>query len=108
MCGMSLTCPRAGCHTKVSYRDEVIKQVVIHGMRNIEIKQVVLSGSGSGELKTLAELVTYISAEESAMTKTVRLRCTVTVHVSDCTNCRQTDTFPAIFLNFIIFLIELK
>ena len=25
MCGMTLTCPRAGCHTKVSYRDEVFK-----------------------------------------------------------------------------------
>ena len=39
----------------------------------MEIKQRVLSRSGSGELKTLAELVTYISAEESAMTKTLRL-----------------------------------
>ena len=73
MCGMTLTCPREGCGTNVSYRDEVVKQVVIHGMRNMEIKQRVLSRSGTGELKTLAELVTYISAEESAMSETLRL-----------------------------------
>ena len=34
VCGMTLICPREGCDTKVSYREEVVKQVVIHGMRN--------------------------------------------------------------------------
>ena len=42
-------------------------------MRNMEIKQRVLSRSSSGELGTLAQLVAYISAEESAMNETLRL-----------------------------------
>ena len=73
MCGMTVKCPKADCDTDVSYRDEVVQQVVIHGMSNMDIKQRVLSRSGSGELDTLAKLVEYISAEESAMSETVSL-----------------------------------
>ena len=73
MCGMTVRCPKEDCDTDVSYRDEVVQQVIIHGMSNLDIKQRVLSRSGSGELDTLARLVEYISAEESAMSETVSL-----------------------------------
>ena len=73
MCGMMVKCPKDGCNTDVSFRDEVVQQVIIHGMSNMDIKQRVLSRSGSGELDTLAKLVEYISAEESAMSESVRL-----------------------------------
>ena len=45
-------------------RDEVVKQMIIHGLINSEIKQQVLSRTGNDELPTLAELVNYIAAEE--------------------------------------------
>ena len=73
MCGMTVKCPTEGCNTDVSFRDEVVKQVVIHGMSNMDIKQRVLSRSGNGELETLTDLVNYISAEESALTETASL-----------------------------------
>ena len=68
MCGMTIKCPKHGCGTQVSYRDEVVKQVIIHGMGNTEIKQRVLSRCGNSELSTLSELVDYVSAEEAALT----------------------------------------
>ena len=70
MCGMTMKCPKVGCNTEVSDRDEVVKQVIIHGMGNIEIKQRVLSRCGNSELSTLADLVDYVSAEESSLTET--------------------------------------
>ena len=73
MCGMTMKCPKLGCDTEVSYRDEVVKQVIIHGMVNVEIKQRVLSRCGNSELSTLADLVDYVSAEESALTETTSL-----------------------------------
>ena len=66
-------CPKHGCDTEISYRDEVVKQVIIHGMGNIEIKQRVLSRCGNGELSTLSDLVDYVSAEEAALTETASL-----------------------------------
>ena len=62
MCGMQVQC--TGCQQNVSYRDEVVKQMIIHGLVNCEIKQRVLSRTGNDELPTLAELVNYIAAEE--------------------------------------------
>ena len=76
MCGMTVKCPIEGCNTDVSFRDEVVKQVIIHGMANLEVKQRVLSRSGNGELDTLSKLVDYISAEEAAMSETVSLSTT--------------------------------
>ena len=73
MCAMTVKCPSDGCNTDVPYRDEVVQQVIIHGMANMDVKQRVLSRSGSGELDTLAKLVDYISAEEAALTETVSL-----------------------------------
>merc|ERR1711952_223018 len=73
MCGMTVKCPTEGCNTDVSFRDEVVKQVVIHGMSNMDIKQRVLSRSGNGELETLTDLVNYISAEETSLTETASL-----------------------------------
>ena len=77
MCGMSIKCPKDGCGTEVSYRDEVVKQVLLHGMCNMEIKQRVLSRCGNGELGSLADLVDYISAEESALNETASLSANV-------------------------------
>ena len=62
MCGMQVQC--SDCQQNVSYRDEVVKQMIIHGLLNSEIKQRVLSRTGNDELQTLAELVNYIAAEE--------------------------------------------
>ena len=62
MCGMQVQC--TGCQHNVSYRDEVVKQMIIHGLLNSEIKQRVLSRTGNDELQTLDELVNYIAAEE--------------------------------------------
>ena len=73
MCAMTIKCPKDECGTDVSYRDEVVKQVIIHGMINLEIKQRVLSRCGNGELSTLADLIDYVSAEESALTETASL-----------------------------------
>ena len=73
MCAMTIKCPKDECGTEVSYRDEVVKQVIIHGMINLEIKQRVLSRCGNGELSTLADLIDYVSAEESALTETASL-----------------------------------
>ena len=52
MCGMQVRCP--DCQQNVSYRDEVVKQMIIHGLSNSEIKQRVLSRTGNDELPTLA------------------------------------------------------
>ena len=86
MCGMTVKCPKEGCNTEVSFRDEVVKQVIIHGMANLEVKQRVLSRSGNGELETLSKLVDYISAEESAMSETVSL----STNISSISRVRQS------------------
>ena len=88
MCGMVVRCPKDGCHTEVSYRDKVVKQVIIHGMINLEIKQRVLSRCGNSELSPLAELVDYVSAGESALTETDSLSnpCNVVSHIKQSTN----------------------
>ena len=62
MCGMIMKC---SCGLDNSYRDLVVHQLVIHGMRDQEIRQRVLSRNTSGDLTTLAKLVDYIAAEEA-------------------------------------------
>ena len=59
MCGMHVKCQQ-----NVSYRDEVVMQMIIHGLVNSEIKLRVLRRTGNDELPTLAELVNYVAAEE--------------------------------------------
>jgi hypothetical protein len=66
-CGMTVKCPT--CQVDLSYRDEVVKPMIIHGLANNEIKQRVLSRTGNDELKSLAELVSYIASEESSFSE---------------------------------------
>ena len=57
------------CGLDNSFRDLVVHQLVIHGMRDQEISQRVLSRNTSGDLTTLAKLVDYIAAEEAGALK---------------------------------------
>ena len=67
MCGMSVRC--VTCQVDISYRDEVVKQIIITGMFNLDIRQRVLSRTKIGELPTLSTLVEYIAAEEASVTE---------------------------------------
>ena len=62
LCKMEVKCT---CDNSVSYRDEVVKQIIIHGMNNQEIKTRVLSKTTSGELDTLAKMIAYIGIPKS-------------------------------------------
>ena len=62
MCSMTVKCT---CDNLISYRDNVIQQLVIHGMRDSDIRIRVLSRNTNGELTTLQKLVDYIQAEEA-------------------------------------------
>ena len=53
------------CEQCVSYRDNVIQQLVIDGMCDGDIRVRVLSRNTNGELTTLQKLVDYIQAEEA-------------------------------------------
>ena len=66
MCCMDVKC---NCVLYVLYRDEVVHQVVIHGMRDQEIRTRVLSRNTSSDLTTLAKLVDYIAAEEDGLSE---------------------------------------
>ena len=70
MCGMTVTCK---CGEGVSYRDHVIMQLVIHGMRDSDIRVRVLSRNTNGELTELAKLVDYIHAEEAGRNESTDL-----------------------------------
>ena len=72
MCGMSVKCNT--CQLDISYRDEVVKQIIIHGMFNLDIRQRVLSRTKVGELLTLSALVEYIAAEEASVTESHNLQ----------------------------------
>ena len=50
--------------TDVCYRDHVVHQIIIHGMRDNAIRVRVLSRNTSGELTTMDKLIDYIAAEE--------------------------------------------
>ena len=65
MCGMVVKCTNDACLRDVVYRDHVVHQLIIHGMRENNIRVRVLSRNTSGELTTLDELIAYISAEEA-------------------------------------------
>jgi len=51
------------CQENVSYRDEVIKSLVINGV-NQEVRQEVIRRISNGELSSLTSLVDFISAQE--------------------------------------------
>ena len=57
MCNMVIDCPNQTCGQRVSYRDHVVMQVIIHGLRDNDIRVRVLSRNTSGELTTLDKLV---------------------------------------------------
>ena len=103
MCGMTVTCT---CEREVSYRNNVIQQLVIHGMRDNDIRIRVLSRNTSGELTTLDNLVNYIQAEEAGrnessdlMSEThsinsIRKRSTFQKDKSKCAYCGQPCHTP--------------
>ena len=62
MCNMTVVCE---CNRAVTYRDNVIQQLVIHGMYDNDIRIRVMSRNTNGELTTLDKLVNYIQAEEA-------------------------------------------
>ena len=64
-CNMVVKCPNTTCQQDVTYRDHVVHQIIIHGMKNNDIRVRVLSRNTSGELTTLDKLINYIAAEEA-------------------------------------------
>ena len=66
MCGMMVKCT---CDLEVSYRDNVVQQLLIHGMRDTDIRVRVLSRNTNGEITTLAKLIDYIAAEEAGISQ---------------------------------------
>ena len=65
MCGMVVECTNQNCGQQVNYREQVVHQLVIHGMRDNGIRIRVLSRNTAGELTSLAKLIDYIAAEEA-------------------------------------------
>ena len=65
MCGMVITCPNQTCAKEVVFRDKVVHQMLIHGLRDNDIRVRVLSRNTSGELTTLDKLIDYVAAEEA-------------------------------------------
>ena len=76
MCGMTVTCT---CEKEVSYRNNVLQQLVINGMRDNEIRIRVLSRNTNGELVTLDKLVNYIQAEEAGRSESSDLKQMLTL-----------------------------
>ena len=66
LCDLFVTCSRAGCEQKTSYRDEVVLQALLRGMHDVDIRTRVLSRTQNDELSGLAAVVDYIAAEEAS------------------------------------------
>ena len=66
LCGMIVTCT---CGVENSYRDKVVMQVLLHGMRENDIRSKVLSRNTSGELLDLHQALDYIEAEEAGLSE---------------------------------------
>ena len=66
LCDLLITCSKAGCNQKTSYRDEVVLQALLRGMHDKDIRTRVLSRSQTDELKGLSAIVDYIAAEEAS------------------------------------------
>ena len=65
ICNMEVQCTNQECNQMVSYRDQVVMQVIIHGLCDNDIRVHVLSRNTSGELTTLDKLIDYIAAEKA-------------------------------------------
>ena len=65
MCCTITKFPNQTCGTDVSFRDLVVHQMLIHGMRDNNVRIRVLSRNTSGELTTLDKLIDYVAAEEA-------------------------------------------
>lgn len=63
LCGMTLEC--TSCQTVNSFRDKVVLQVMLHGMRDNEIRSKVMSRNTTGDLIGLHKTVDFIEAEEA-------------------------------------------
>lgn len=50
LCDLYVTCARAGCDQKTSYRDEVVLQALLRGMHDVDIRTRVLSRTQNDEL----------------------------------------------------------
>ena len=69
MCKISVLCE---CTREVSYRDNVIMHLIIHGMEDIiDIRIRFMSRKTSAELPTLDKLVKYIGDEEAGKKKII-------------------------------------
>ena len=77
LCGMTVTCT---CGVENSFRDKVVMQVLLHGMRENDIRSKVLSRNTTGELLELHQAVDYIEAEEAGLTEASDLHDHSTVH----------------------------
>ena len=66
LCDLFVSCSKAGCSQKTSYRDEVVMQALLKGMNDADIRTRVLSRTQNEELKTLSSVVDYIAAEEAS------------------------------------------
>ena len=73
MCGMTVSCTAANCEQVISYRDNVVQQIIIHGMRDNDVRIRVLSRNTAGELTTLPKLIDYIAAEEAGINESQNL-----------------------------------
>ena len=80
MCGMLVKCNT--CQVDISYRDEVVRQIIITGMFNLDIRQRILSRTKVGELPTLSALVEYIAAEEASVTESHHLQSPASASLS--------------------------
>ena len=67
LCEMTVDCPKTGCDTKASYRDEVVLQVLLQGMSDKDVRARTLTQTANGKLKKLADVVEYVSAEEAGI-----------------------------------------
>ena len=65
MCAMNIECTNETCKKIICFRDQVVHQLVIHGMRDNAIRVRVLSRNTAGELTSLDKLIDYIAAEEA-------------------------------------------
>lgn len=73
MCGMNIRCTADGCNQVISYRDNVVQQIIIHGMHDNDVRIRVLSRNTAGELTTLPKLIDYIAAEEAGINESQNL-----------------------------------
>ena len=69
LCNMKVKCTATGCTTETSYRDPVVLQVLLKGMRDQDIRARVLTRTTGGEFTDLPEVVSYIAAEEAGLTQ---------------------------------------